>query len=424
MINNCPKCGNPLQEGITYCPICGTNILSQTVAEQPVAQEQTMNVQPTDIIQPVVEQQMTTNPQQPMVEQDAPIQPVEMQTEQVQPVEPVMEQPVTPVQPFTQMQQEEQVQPVQETTIENIAPVVNPIAEQPVAENTTVEPVVQGTITPSLADLAPAIRQEVSTNPVPNVPASQIEVNASSSEDKASKNKKQGMSFNSNKKMIVAAVVAVVLIAVVGFFLSGSNLGKPTTQQPQPQEVAIETKDIITNGYKIELEEGWVLEEDNYNVIVKKEDDSVIIKFEHTTGDMASLEKENVTKFFEEQIYIRNVSVERTTISGKDTIIANCDYQPSNSATKYPVQYYYINGGTNLIIGATIIYQDETSKEENASTITKMFGTLTYTDESYKAVTTVNMYQGIFNLYSKGTKEPEPIYEEPIIEEPVNNIEG
>ena len=34
LMNNCPKCGNPLQAGVTSCPICGTNISSEGEPKQ------------------------------------------------------------------------------------------------------------------------------------------------------------------------------------------------------------------------------------------------------------------------------------------------------------------------------------------------------------------------------------------------------
>ena len=45
-MSNCPKCGNQLQEGVTVCSICGTNILEKTEA-QPAAPAPAPAAQPT-----------------------------------------------------------------------------------------------------------------------------------------------------------------------------------------------------------------------------------------------------------------------------------------------------------------------------------------------------------------------------------------
>ena len=64
-MNNCPKCGNPLQVGTNSCPICGTNILAAapapaqpaqpaSTAAQPAAQPAQTQTQPTQVVKKVI----------------------------------------------------------------------------------------------------------------------------------------------------------------------------------------------------------------------------------------------------------------------------------------------------------------------------------------------------------------------------------
>ena len=65
-----------------------------------------------------------------------------------------------------------------------------------------------------------------------------------------------------------------------------------------------------------------------------------------------------------------------------------------------PVQIYFINGGSNLLIGVTIVYQSNDSKTKYEASVTQMIGTLSFADDSIKALDTINMYSNIFNTYN------------------------
>lgn len=411
MINNCQKCGNPLQEGTTSCPICGTNIIATSAqAPAPVAQEAAPAAQvaaPT--IQPVVAQPTVA----PVVEQ--PVAPsVETQVVQATPA-PVVEAPApvaqTSVAQVVQPQPavvEVQTQPVAATTdvqpVQTIAP-VEEVAPAPVAP--AIEPTVAPQIAPATPTVAPAaiaqsleaLAAQTPAQPVVDAPA--VEVNKPKAKKIDIKN------LTKNQKIIAVAAVAVIIMVIVGISLSSSSLGKPVTQTPSttPVETAL-TKEVATNGYKLKLEKDWIIEEGSGNIIIKKEDDSVIINVKNTISSIDTLNKETLTTYFNNQSNFKDVKVEETELSGKKTFIVSVTYALNGTNTEYPVQYYYINGGTNLIIGSAIVYQDEDAKTNNAAFITNLMGTMSYSDDTIKALDTINMYSEVFQNYIFSIRTP------------------
>ena len=65
-----------------------------------------------------------------------------------------------------------------------------------------------------------------------------------------------------------------------------------------------------------------------------------------------------------------------------------------------PIQVYFIGGGNNLTIGATIVYVSAETKTKYEAEVTEMIGSLSYSDESLKAITTIDMFNGAFGVYN------------------------
>jgi hypothetical protein len=84
-----------------------------------------------------------------------------------------------------------------------------------------------------------------------------------------------------------------------------------------------------------------------------------------------------------------------------------------------PIQIYYINGGSSLTLGATIVYQSGDSKEKYVTPVTELIGTMTYSDESLKAISTIEMYSTIFGTY-KGVFEHTTTNQTPTEQNPNN----
>lgn len=422
MINNCQKCGNPLQEGVTSCPICGTNIneaqaaLTEQVAVQPtatVAQVTEAAPQPVQTTQSVTQPTVVAAPVvetvQPVVEAQPTQQPVQQQvvTQQVeaapQPVQQIAAQPVA-VQPQVVAQPAPQPQVVQPVVTQPSAPVVEPTAAPQLAQSTpTVAPA-------AIAQSLEALASQNPTQPVVDVPA-QSEVQP--------KTKKIDIkNLTKNQKIIAIAVVAVVIMTIVGISLSSSSLGKPTVpaQNQNPTTPQVETKEIASNGYKLKLEKDWIIEEGSGNIVIKKEDDSVVINVKNSPVTIEQITKESLNSYFSTQPNFTDIKVEETELSGKKTYIVDVTYSLNGTDVKYPVQYYYINGGTNLIIGAAIVYQDDDAKTDNAAFITNLMGTMSYSDDTIKALDTINMYSEVFQKYVFSLRPPV----EPTIENNMN----
>ena len=394
MINNCQKCGNPLQEGTASCPICGTNIIATPVQPQEAVATQTapavpVQAQPVAPVQTVVEPVVT-----PVVETQV-VQPV------VAPVAPVVEAPVAQT-VVAKVEPQPNVVPVAQA-VQPIAPVqeVTPVvAVAPVQVEPTIEPTAAPQIAPATPTVAPAaIAQslEALASQTPQQPVVEAPV---AEENKPKAKKIDIKNLTKNQKIIAIAVVAVVIMVIVGISLSSSSLGKPVTpaQNQTPVETAL-TKEVATNGYKLKLEKDWIIEEGSGNIVIKKEDDSVIINVKNTTISIDTIKKETLTTYFNNQTNFKDVKVEETELSGKKTFIVSVTYALNGTNTEYPVQYYYINGGTNLIIGSAIVYQDEDAKTNNAAFITNLMGTMSYSDDTIKALDTINMYSEVFQNY-------------------------
>ena len=325
-MNNCPKCGNPLQVGTESCPICGTNTSSAAPA-----------VAPTPVSAPVVEPAPAVAP--------------------------------TPAP----------------------APVVEP--------------------TPEVAPTpAPEIKAIEPTTPVPSIIAPEEEKTTKSEVPTA-----KPVTPEKNKKGNKTIVIVLLLLAIVagGIFLINGNFGggKGQNLKPQPQN-SIASAQAASNGFKFNLAEGWIIQEDGSNVIITNSDETVVLKLEKINSNFSKINKSTIESYYSSKSEFTNTKVEEVKISVKDAYLVN-----TNSG-ELPVQIYYINGGTSLTLGATIVYQSKESKEKYVAEVTELIGTMSYSDESIKAISTIEMYSSIFKNY-QGVFE----YEAPVdnVQNPENN---
>ena len=467
-MNNCPKCGNPLQPGTVSCPICGTN-LEQAKAEpqvvnqnintpvsKPIAevkeQVQTASVtQPTKIeptsepkpvtqapiaqtnVEPVktveqpktIEQSQMAESPKPVAEPASVTTPVEANAVS-QPVAsvasaPVASQgasqvsaaPVTEVNPVsiqtsptiatpTPVQPSAPVAPVPEVSQASVTP------SQPI--NTVTNPTPVGTVTPA----APTVTKIDQGTPVPSIPASLNNsnngaLNASTLKVEAPKEEKKSIKIG-KKNIIIIAVAALIIVGTVLYLTLGKTTSmKPNNNTNNANENANINAISYAAGYRFNLPSEWSIIEDGNNVLLKNSDENITLKLENLNESLENLTEERIKKYLGSLTSTENIEILSTQISGKDAYLVNV------TINNLPVQIYLINSGTKLITGATIIYQNEDVKTSSDATITELLGTLSYSDESVKAIGTLNMYSNIFNIY-KGIIN----YQEPTI--PDNNI--
>ena len=405
-MNNCPKCGNPLQVGTTSCPICGTNIAS---AVQPVQNENgkttvtvasvakavpTSNVANTSSAQPtqVAPVAQTTQPAQTQVVQQA----TTTQTTQPLPEQTVAPQPVQPVE-----------KPVVEPT-QNVAPVAS-----------TTEAKEQVPIDPN--SIAPVIQPIEMSSPVPSIPSSLSESSTVVNAPVENKKSKETKKINKNI-LVIAGILAVVIIAAV-LMMNMKPKTNLNNNAVNNNNSTAEITAVSTNGYKFNLENGWLITEDGTNVIVTNKEETVAVKLNYTKDNLETISKSTIESYFASRTDFTNTEVIDTTISAKQTYLVNTQI---NQAM---VQVYYINGGSNLTLGAVAVYQSSDTKEKYEANVTELIGSLSYSDESLKAINSMEMYSNIFNVYNgvfQYQQQNIPIVEDnnnnqPVVEQPTDN---
>ena len=339
-MNNCPKCGNPLQVGTESCPICGTNTsASAAPAPAPVAE-------PAPVAAP------TPAPAPAPVAEPAPV--------------------------------------AAPTPAPAPAPVVEPA---PVAEPVSIAPTVQ-TIEATSVQSIPTSTDDTTETGTQSTP---VETKTTT--------KKKG-----NKTPLIILLV-VVIAAVVGVFLMNGNLGGNGGGTPRPNQNNNNNNTTIasaasSNGFKFNLQEGWMIQEDGNNVIVTNTDSTVAVKLESVSSNFSKINKATIESYYALNSNFKDTTVEEIKISGKDAYIVN------TTSGEMPIQVYYINGGSSLTLGATIVYQSGDSKEKYVTSVTELIGTVSYSDDSLKAISTIEMYSSIFGTY-KGVFEHVVVEQQP-----------
>lgn len=450
-MNNCPKCGNPLQQGTTSCPICGTAIASNSnvatqmtvasvsapvqndnnvIVAQPVQPQVPSQVTPVVIPQsaepqiakvpqqepiPVVVTEDVVEPQkvdvQPQMEMQATIQSVQPEVSQqvVEPtvvqvsapemafqkpeqvpqtVQQVVPQQMNPVQqPVSTIQVEQQPQVVGEQPVQNVVPV------QVVQSNEQV--VSQGPVVVSTNETQPVQNTSVPVQnnvPINNVGTEKV-ADAKVKPDKKEKTKKEKKPFNKNILIILAALIVVALAGC--YMMFGNKKTGGQNGNGEDKKVSLGDNVVSSNGYKFTLADGWIVTEGNGNVIVTstENDSTVRMKFSHSTANIENIDEELIQKYVDNNDNIKDAKIEKTSISDKNTYILNANIND------LPTQTYFIGGGSRLLIGVTVIYDSADTKKDKEPYVKEMIGTLSYADDSLKAINVVDMYRDIFSVY-------------------------
>ncbi len=130
-----------------------------------------------------------------------------------------------------------------------------------------------------------------------------------------------------------------------------------------------------------------------------------------------NLNENIIAGYYNSNASFKDTNVNATKISAKDAYLVN------TASGSLQVQSYYINGGNNLTIGATIVYQSAASKEKYETAVTELIGSISYSDDSLKAISTIEMYSEVFGAY-KGVFNYNVPTEAPSVEDPsLPNVE-
>lgn len=326
-MSNCPKCGNQLQDGVTVCSICGTNILEKTEAT------------PT-----------------------APA-PAPASTPEAAPAPA----PAAPAQP---------------------APAPAPASPAPTTE-----------------EIAPVVERVVPSTPVPSIPTSLT--NSLDSQEptaptveaegpKLTKKPKKGI----NKGLVLGFLVVVLLGVGAYMFLGNGSSMKGKNQTPTTKTNFASTK-VSSNGFKFDLVNGWIINEDGKNVIIVNESSTVAIKLVYSKANLADVSKDQINQILIDKNNYTDTEINQIKLTGRDT------YQVNTTVNDIPVQVYFINGGSDLTLGATVVYQTKESKTKFEPEVTEMIGSLSYANDSIKALDIMSSYSQMFGIYDKVISEIE-----------------
>ena len=394
-MNNCPKCGNPLQAGVTSCPICGTNITieaeSKQVTVDSVAQTAaTAEAAPAAAPAPTAEQVQATQP----IDQQT-IQP----TAQSAPAPEAQPAPVTPlVQAAEQAVQEQAAQPVQQAPVaEAVQPAVTAEVQPAVAPTPTVETTPSVAPTAVVAPIAPAAAAPV------------VNANVEPEKPKRKKNKLLPV-------LLLLIFVGAGVYAYLNFFSGTSQVQQP--KQTAQKNVTVPTKEVVANGFDFKITEGWIVREDNDDVIINNENETVIIKLTHVNKNIESLTEDSIKSYLTNRGVFEDVEVKSSKINAKDTLVVDGVH------SEKPFQLYFMDGGQDLMLGVVVIYAGKAeSKTVNEAAVQEIIGSISYSVTGTETININSTYSEIFGSFSGAINSVQYIPEPETPEEPETPVE-
>ena len=440
-MSNCPKCGNPMQEGVEVCPICGININSVGSTEPAAAAPAAPAVEATPVAEAPAPAPVEAAPAAPVVEA-APAAPVveatPVQAEVAAPAPEVAPVPVeVPAAPAVETTPapapvEAPAAPVVEAapvaevpapaTVEatpvaapapapvEAAPAAPAVEAAPVLEPTVVaNPVIQPTATEIVAPVLeptaePTLESEFSESPVPvsiapaveEAPESASPIPSSLTSSAATtvdapkeveKPKKKGI----NKKVIYIALAAIVVMSGVAVFLNkgGGVAVNPNIQTPA--NVAVVSTEL--NGFSFDIQSGWKTSKTDNNVVITNADDTVVLNITYRTGQVANYDSDAMKENILANNKFSEVTYKTDKIGDKDALIFDGKYN-----TNYYVQFYYINNTTETTVDVAVVYQNADVKTNLESDILGILATLKYNAKNARAIDVYEHYEDQFDL--------------------------
>lgn len=400
-MNNCVKCGNPLQPGVTSCPICGT-------VAQPSNENLTDPVGTGTLEQPAsapTETIETAQPAPASVPEPAPTAvaepaPAPTPTPEVAPAPAAVQTPA----PAPEVAPAPAVQtpapaPAPEAVMAAPAPDANGFASPatPMPEDPAPAP--------ELAPAAPQPAQAVDfsaaqppqtfqANGAPSVgDINPMNPEASFNQMAAQAAPQQVTIENVTKKekgsilpTILVAIVAVLAGAAGGYFLN-PMLNKPVVV-PQVEASSVAAR---SNGFSFDIEKDWIYNQYGDKVIVNNADESLTLRIGKSSGDFNDISLTNIENSLNNKQGYTDIKVEKTKIEEVDVIFVDCKNE------ELFIQYYYLANDESTVITVVVVYETETAKTAAEENVKNLVKTLKYTDEAVKAIGAVNMYASKFD---------------------------
>lgn len=264
-----------------------------------------------------------------------------------------------------------------------------------------------------VGDFAPSIQTtqqptaipSVSSNSVPGVSNSSIPTLTPGvvQSETTTKNKPK-LKLNNKTLIIILVVIVVVALAFVLLKGSGKNTKKVINTTPVVEEV--ETKDVVANGYSFKVEQDWKVQSNNDNTVVTNNNENVIIKLENYSFNLSSLSKDMLASRFVDisndfnpnKVLVNNVDITETKIASKDAYIVNA-IVTEDDGKKYATQYYFISGGSDLVVGASVVYTNDEAKTNYEGKVTTLLNNLSFVNDSTSIISMINKNSKAFSVY-------------------------
>ncbi|MBR6133571.1 MAG: hypothetical protein IKQ29_02510 [Bacilli bacterium] len=321
----------------------------------------------------------------------APVAATPVEVAQPAPVEAapaVVEQPVVAQAETT----------VQAAPVEAPAPVIEPTIIQPTAapaeapaQNIVLEP----TTEPELSDspiptsIGPVVEEAPdSGTPIPSIPAS-LNTPVVETTVKVEEKKKKGLKIN--KKVLYAAIAAIVVMTGVAIFLNkgGGAMGVAPNIQ-QPGNVALLTTEM--DGYSFNVQNGWKVGKSDDKVLISNNDDSVVLSLSYRTGQVGTYDAEAMKLNILADTRFSEVTFKNEKIEDRDALIFESKYN------NYFVQFYYVNNTTETTVDAAVVYQSTELKDKLESDVRALIATLKFNVKASRSIDLYNHYNDEFEM--------------------------
>lgn len=473
-MNNCQKCGNPLQPGTTSCPICGTiinnepvNLVGNTGVVTPSSSINQNIAQPVNPVQEQIQsanpvQQSTTQPmnapitettnQQPNVVQPVSVAPTTEQTTSsvvtsvppaigtetavnAQNVQtPIVETPVQPVsqtQTFTQsipvvnsqqtsVASQPTVQPVLEATMQVAQPATQPTLENPTQPAQTV--VQQPVQSPQQNSVIEPLNENTGI-PSSLTPGVVQPINIPE--------KKTTKKFSLNNKTLIIAGVIFVVVLIAIFVLTSNNFNKNNnnnsnntnqnetnndTEKPS-EETALAITNTTINNYFLKIPDGWNASAYSSDVEITNGNETAYALISSVSGDLSQTNETTIKNNLIEN-ELTDVKVEEITLDSKKAYKATFIEEDT-----YPVEIYYIDNNGTRIICVYTIYETSEDKDQYNEDLVNIVKTIDYQNKTQNAIDPNGIY---FNKLQemKGIPFLQPIEPEEEIPSDTPDIES
>ena len=357
-MNNCEKCGNPLQPGLTTCPICGTTAksLDAAITAQPMVTNETIEA----LDEPPIASAPLQTPNAPVQAQPMDINPAPAAPTPAQPMDLSASQaPVAPSAPLPGG-----------PTFD--APVSSPAASQPAMfTDAGFDGMSINAATPINQPAAPA-------TPAPQTPV------VEQKKETSKKDKKP----NNMMLLIIVGIVALGMGVGIGFLMSSSM--SPKTPAAPSEEVAGENE-TSENGYTFKIEDGWTPTTLNGKLVITNKDDDVTLRFSTNSGTFTNINTSNIEVSLSTKQGYTNITTEKTKIGETDVVIVNAQ---NNDIY---IQYYYKAHDINNVIFITAIYETEEAKETNEEKVKAIIESTKYTEEIQNAIEAISPHSQMYD---------------------------